>query len=182
MVKSLWYAETERMISKYLRDLEHLKSLKQRESTLLESITEIKMEMDELKNMIGQRNRCGIVPGAIRSTGEPGFAKLMVVHEMNIDRCTVRLVEAHKKLLKIRSRIDIVKGFVLPIKVYIDRLTSEQYRLIELRYIYRLSNYMIANNLHCSEYRVRYMINDIVNLMAEFTGKKFNRIFNAQNA
>ncbi len=59
----------------------------------------------------------------------------------------------------------------LNFELIINRLTDEEIKLTEGKYLLNLSNYQIADILHCSEKRVRTMQKKIIYKIADWSGK-----------
>jgi hypothetical protein len=73
-------------------------------------------------------------------------------------------------------RIFAIREFVDPFDVYIGRLSEEELQLIEYKYFYKMSNYVIADMLHCSEKRVRRMKEQIIDNITDWVGKMRRKI------
>ncbi|HHV61138.1 MAG TPA: sigma-70 family RNA polymerase sigma factor [Firmicutes bacterium] len=166
-----WYPETERMIADYWRAKVRMERLRAKEDALLASIKRLELQLEEVRRIPGLTAKYGLVPRAQRGA-DRDYSDLMVEYEEQIDKITKILLEKQKQLASIRHRLLELQELIAPMEAIMAKLTSEERLITEQRYIYRRSNYQIAELLHCSEHRLRYMLKRIISRVAEWTGKK----------
>lgn len=169
-----WYSETERLISRYCWDQERLSRLRTTEQALREDIDELNQSLVDMKRIPGITAKYGLTPGGARGS-DPGYMTLMEQYETQTDALIKQLLNKSRRLASIRHRIYEIKERSAPFDAAMSRLTMEESNIIEHRYIYRRSNYQIAGVMHCSEYRIRYMLNKVVVYMAGWLKIKSNR-------
>ena len=177
-IREPWFPETERLIAAYWRTKERIERLRAKEEALLAALKRLDLKLQEIKRIPGLTAKYGLVPGHLRG-GDLDYAALMEEYERQVDAITKEMLEKHKRLASIQYRLHKLQEWIAPIEAAMSRLTVEERRLTEQRYVYHRSNYQIADMLHCSEWRVRNMRNRIVRQMAEWLGKKPPRNFNA---
>lgn len=176
--KASWFSETERLISRFCRAVDRLERLRKLEQALKEDIDELNQCLTDMKHIPGITAKYGLAPAASRS-GDVGYNSLMEQYEKQVDSITKQLLFKWRRLASIKARIHTIKEYAAPFEVAMSRLTVEEQKIIEHRYIYRRSNYQISYILYCSEYRIRYKLNAIVEYMAGWLNKRSHRKINA---
>jgi hypothetical protein len=176
--KESWYSDTERLISRYCKAQDRLERLRATEQALKENIDELNQNLAEMRGITGITAKYGLIPGGSRS-GDSGYMSLMEQYEKQVDNITKQLLQKWRRLASIRARIHAIKEWSAPFGVAVSRFSAEEYSIIEHRYIFRRSNYQIAHIMYCSEYRIRYKLNKIVEYMASWLKIKNQRKINA---
>ena len=161
----------EKILRKYFKDVVRLESLIKKENLLRDQIIIMTNELDVLKRLYGYSTSCRWVPLKVHF-GNSDLSDKLTQQEDMISRYAMDLTQKHRQLISIQMRIFSIREFVDPLDVYIGRLNEEELQLIEYRYFYRMSNYTIADMLHCSEKRVRRMKEQIIDNIADWVGEK----------
>lgn len=179
--KDRWYPETERVLKQYWKSQLQLERLKAKESALVEGIRILEAELEEGKKIPGFTAKYGIVPGSSRREDE-GYTSLMQEYEEQVDKLASEITKKRKNLVVIRIRVCEIEEENAPFQAIVSRLTEEEKKLLEQRYIFRRSNYQIGMVLNCGEWRVRNMRNKIMEQVAEWLGKRQPRKNHAKTA
>jgi len=88
-----------------------------------------------------------------------------------VDKISRDLIKNNRALVSTQMRIYELLEFISPFELVFNRLTDEEKKLIEGKYLLNLSNYQLADILHCSEKRVRTMKKRIILKIADWLGK-----------
>jgi len=165
-----WYIETENLLRLYWRSKERLLRLQVKEKILKSSLENLKKNLVQSKAIPGYARKFGVVSWESRK-GDFDYSSVMVEYENLIDEISRDLVKNNRALVKTQTRIHQLLEFLSPFELIINRLTDEEIKLTEGKYLLNLSNYQIADILHCSEKRVRTMQKKIIYKIADWSGK-----------
>jgi len=165
-----WYAETEKLIKLYWRSKERLLRLREKERILELSRDELKKNLMRTKTIPEYSRKFGIVSWEARK-GDFDYSSIMVEYENLVDEISRGLIKNNRVLVSTQIRIYELLEFISPFELVFNRLTNEEKKLTEGKYLLNLSNYQIADILHCSEKRVRTMQKRIIYKIADWLGK-----------
>lgn len=168
--KQQWYVETENLIRLYWRSKERLLRLREKEKILQLSQGELKKNLIRSRAIPIYTRKFGIVSWEARE-GDFDYSSVMVEYEKLVDEISRDLIKNNRALLSTQKRIYDLLEFVSPFELIFNRLTNEEQKLTEGKYLLNLSNYQIADILHCSEKRVRTMKKKIIYKIADWLGK-----------
>ena len=165
-----WYIETENLLRLYWRSKERLLRLQAKEKILQSNLDEIKKNMIRSRAIPGYARKFGIISWDARK-GDFDCSSIMVEYENLIDEISKDLIKNKRALVSIQTRIHELLEFISPFEIVFNRLTDEEKKLTEGKYLLDMSNYQIADILHCSEKRVRTMQKKILYKIADWSGK-----------
>lgn len=165
-----WYIETENLLRIYWRSKERLLRLQAKEKVLKASLEKLKKNLIQSKAIPGYARKYGIISWEARK-GDFDYSTVMVEYENLIDEISRELVKNHRALVRTQRRIQELLEFISSFELIFNRLTEEEQKLTEGKYLLNLSNYQIADILHCSEKRVRTMQKKILYKIADWSGK-----------
>lgn len=165
-----WYAQTENLIKLYWRSKERLLRLREKEKILQLSMGELKDRLNTSKEIPVYARKFGVISWSARK-GDFDYSSVLVEYEKLVDEISKDLIRKNKALVSIQKRIYELLGFLSPLELVFNRLTGEERKLTEEKYLLNLSNYQIADTLHCSEKRVRTMQKKILRKIADWLGK-----------
>ncbi|EGO63533.1 hypothetical protein [Acetonema longum] len=168
--KATWYPETERVIRLYFCNKSRLDRLRATEKTLQANLYEIQQTLGSYKRIPGLTAKYGLCIGG--GNMNAGLESLMGEYEEQTEQIVKQMGKTSRRLIKIQCRRRELEEWAAPFDASIERLSREEQTLLEQRYTYRRSNYIIAELLHCSEYRVRYMLSGIITEMAGWVRPK----------
>lgn len=165
-----WYRETEKLIASYWYMKDRITRLEATEAAILGSLGTLTTELNVVRMVPSCTAKYGVRP-----PGAPGqnndLSDLMAEIETQVDKLAAEIAAKMKRLASIRTRLQRAREMVAPIEVVMARLSEDERKVTEYRYVYRWSNYAIGTQLHCSEFRVRYMKDQIVKKAARWLGK-----------
>lgn len=168
--KQQWYVETEKLIRLYWRSKERLSRLREKERILQLSRGELKKNLIRTRAIPGYTRKFGIVSWEGRK-GDFDYSSVMVEYEKLVDKISRDLIKNNRALVSTQMRIYELLEFISPFELIFNRLTDEEKKLLEGKYLLNLSNYQLADILHCSEKRVRTMKKRIIFKIADWLGK-----------
>lgn len=170
MPKATWFSETEKVLHLYWKRNLQIERLSAKLSALQSELASLELELREAKRLPSMIAKYGVTPGGRK--GDVGYEELMERWEAQIDRLTRIVMNRRRLYAKLKVRLANLKRQQAPIVVIVKRLSPDEQRLLELRYVYRRSNYAIARELHQSEPTIRRMHHRAVTRCAEWLGKK----------
>jgi len=166
-----WYPETERLIAVYWKKCMRIERLRAIETSVKASLYEVDRSLHHFKRLPGLTAQYGYHPG-----GSGGFAKgigdLVADYEQEVEKLVKQLLERSRRLVSIQSRIHQLEEWCAPFTNAFAKFGKEGISVLEQRYIYRRSNYQIAELLHMSEPTVRRMVKRMITVTADWLGKR----------
>lgn len=165
-----WFAETEKVLDLYWKRKLQIERVNARLSTVQAELAAMELEMREGKMLPRITAHYGIAPRGTRRN--VGIDDLMVRWENHLDKSLKSIMNKRKTYARLKARLAGLCRQQAPIEVMVKRLSKEQQRLLELRYVYRRSNYAIARELYVSETTVRRWHKQAITQCAEWLGKK----------
>lgn len=169
--KNSWFQDTERVLRLYFRSMDRLEGLRARERSLLATIKALEIEAAEIKRIPSLTSQYSTQP-ATAHRSDPGYAKLMVQYDEHWKRVQSELLDAYKRLDRVRRRIARTEEQYLPIKQIVDKLDERAQKILEMRYLYGKSNYAISQVVWCSEATVRRSFVKAICFVAGRLGKR----------
>lgn len=171
MNNETWFFQTEILISQYYRNENRLNRLLEMKKVLTNHLLMLDNELVEFKRIPGLTAKYNLA-GRTKNLLTHDYSDLMEEYENQFNKISRRIFEKSKKHVSIQHRIYEIRESNAPLKMAIARLSMEEKVLMEQKYGFKISNYQIANQLHCSEKRVRYMQRKIITHIAEWLDKK----------
>ena len=155
--KNSWFQDTERVLRLYFWSMDRLEGLRARERSLLATIKALEIEAAEIKRIPSLTSQYSTQP-ATAHRSDPGYAKLMVQYDEHWKRVQSELLDAYKRLDRVRRRI--------------ARTEERAQKILEMRYLYGKSNYAISQVVWCSEATVRRSFVKAICFVAGRLGKR----------
>jgi hypothetical protein len=141
------------------------------ETSVKASLYEVDRSLQHFKRLPGLTAQYGYQPG-----GSGGFAKgldcLVADYEQEVERLVRQYVERSRRLVSLQSRIHQMEEWCAPFSNAFGKFGKEGFAVLEQRYIYRRSNYQIAELFHMSEPTVRRLVKRMITVTAEWLGKR----------
>ncbi|MGE4334593.1 MAG: hypothetical protein AB7E55_01280 [Pigmentiphaga sp.] len=166
-----WF-ETERLLHGYWRRRLQLERLQSRLSALRDEVAELELELRHARRIPGLVSRYGLVPAAGAEGYITGYEKVLAEYEEHVQTILGKIVAKRRQIIKLQARIAELQEENAAVETVVSRLTVQEQTLIEQRYVYRRSNYQIAEIIHQSEPTVRRMHRRIVLKVADWLGKR----------
>lgn len=164
-----WFVKTEKLLTFLWLSQDRIKRLEALEKLLLENTLTLENSLNDFKRIPGLTAKYSLVGGQ-RRMGDYDYAALMAEYENQLDLITKQMIRKHRRLVSIQHRLHNLREEIAPIEAAVRCLAEEEQIILEQKFVYRNSNYHIANILHCSEKRVRYIYEKIVYHLARKMG------------
>jgi hypothetical protein len=164
-----WFLKTEKLLTFLWLSQNRIKRLEALENMLLEDVNVLENSLHDFKRIPGLTAKYSLVGGQ-RRMGDYDYADLMEEYESQLDLITKQMIRKHRRLVSIQHRMRNLREEIAPIEAAVHGLASEEQTILEQKFIYRNSNYHIANLLHCSEKRIRYIYEKIIYHLARNMG------------
>jgi hypothetical protein len=164
-----WFARIEKLLAFLWLSKERILRLETLEKLLLENTLALENSLNDFKRIPGLTAKYGLVSGQVRM-GDYDYSMLMEEYESQVDSIIKQLIQKYRRLVSIQYRLHNLREQIAPIEAAIRRLTDEEQIILEQKYVFRNSNYHIANLLHCSEKRVRYIYDKTIYHVAQNMG------------
>jgi hypothetical protein len=164
-----WFLKTEKLLTFLWLSKDRIKRLEALEKLLLENALTLENSLNDFKRIPGLTAKYSLVGGQ-RRMGDYDYAILMAEYENQLDLITKQIIRKHRRLVSIQHRLHNLREQIAPIEAVVQCLNDEEQIIVEQKFVYRNSNYHIANLLHCSEKRVRYIYEKIIYHLARNMG------------
>lgn len=165
-----WYKETEKLIASYWRLKDRIARLEAVEASILDTLDALNAELREAKSIPSYTSKYGILPPSARSQ-DRDYSDFLAQVESQVDKLSEQILAKRKHLTSIQYRLQRAREMVAPLEVVMARLTEEERRITELRYVHRWSYWAIGTELHKSKTRIFYAHRTIILKVAEWLGK-----------
>ncbi|MGD8400671.1 MAG: hypothetical protein PVH64_07030 [Bacillota bacterium] len=169
MKTELWFGKTEKLLTFLWVSKGRIQRLESLEKLLADNILCLENSLNDLKRIPGLTAKYGLVGEAARS-GDYDYAILMTEYEDQVDKITRQMIQKYRRLVSIRYRLHNLREQIAPLEAALRRATAEEQLILEQKFFFRNSNYHIADLLHCSEKRVRYIYEKIIYQIADNLG------------
>jgi DNA-directed RNA polymerase specialized sigma subunit len=168
-----WFIKTEKLLTFLWLSKDRIKRLEALEKLLLENTHNLENSLNDFKRIPGLTAKYSLVGGQ-RRIGDYDYAALMAEYENQLDLITKQMIRKHRRLVSIQHRLHNLREEIAPIEAAVRCLAEEEQIILEQKFVYRNSNYHIANLLHCSEKRVRYIYEKTIFHLARKMGILYN--------
>jgi hypothetical protein len=169
MKTELWFGRTERLLTFLWISKGRIQRLESLEKLLLDNLHCLENSLNDLRRIPGLTAKYGLVGGLARG-GDYDYAVLMTEYEDQVDAITRQMIQKYRRLVSIRYRLHNLREQIAPLEAALRRATAEEQLILEQKFVFRNSNYHIADLLHCSEKRVRYIYKKIIYQVADNLG------------
>lgn len=166
-----WYRETEKLIASYWYYKDRIARLEAVEKAILDSLSTLTQELAAANSVPSYVAKYGIRPPAAPGQNKD-LSDLMADIEEQVDKLAAEIVGKLKRLASIRTRLQRARETIAPIEVVMARLSEDEKRITELRYVYRRSYYAIAEELPFTYSGVRRAHRRVIYLIATWLGNR----------
>jgi len=164
-----WFRQTENLMCDYWRRTEQISRLEQRLARAEETLRGIQGDIADARTVRSLSQALSFTPGSLGTFGS-GLDVELVRMEGHVERLLKVYAKKQREVLELKARIANRREENAAMQAVMARLTLEEYRYTEQRWVYRRSNYAIAQALYCHEARVRRMRVRLVCQVADWLG------------
>lgn len=152
-----WFQRAEAMIRDYWRRAGQIQRLDARLLRAEERLREIEADIAGARSVRSLSQALSFTPGSLGGAFGSGLDVELERIEDQLEALLQRYAEKRREALELRARIANLRSSNAAMETVMARLSLEEYRYTEQRWVYRRSNYAVAQVLHCGASSVRRM-------------------------
>lgn len=156
IVDEPWFQRAEALIRDYWRRVDQIGKLEAKLRRMEDTLRNMQVDIADARGVRSLTQTLSFAPGGHSEAGS-GLDAEMERMEERIEKLLQRYSEKQREVFERRARIANLREENAAMESVMARLTLEEYRYTEQRYIYRRSNYAIAQVLFCGASSVRRM-------------------------
>lgn len=166
-----WYRETEKLVASYWHVKDKIARLEAIEKAILNNLDTLTQELEVVKAEPISISKYGICPPRA-PLRKRDLADLLAQVEKQVDKLSAEIIARRNRLASIRARLQKARETVAPLEVVMVRLTEDERKVTEYRYINKWSYYSIAAQMNWSVSKIRYTHYKAICKVAEWLGKR----------
>lgn len=149
-----WFRQAENLIRDYWRRTEQIGRLEARLARAEETLRGLQGDIADARTVRSLSQALSFTPGG---HADSGLDVELVRMEAHVEQLLSDYAAKLRDVLELRARLANLREENAAMQAVMSRLSLEEFRYTEQRYIYRRSNYAIAQVLYCGASSVRRM-------------------------